>query len=553
MAAILAYAKMEKKAAEFVQGLLSRAGQLRGIKFLKMNQTPPATRLAGAEAPSRSGAGDLFRIATTDKADAGRTLQLLREKEKQFRDLYDNAPVAYFSVSAADGSIVDCNLAAQRLSGYSKKTLTGMQVFDLYADTEQGLPRAKEVFKQFKAGEPICDVELQIRNRAGKRVWVSLSVEPLRDRDGKTIRSRSILVDISARKRAEEALHRAHAGVKEQVAQRTAELAKANRHLKQEIEERKQAEAALRESENNFRALAENAQDGILIAVSADSYIYGNKRSKEITGYDPSELLKGGFEKLMHPDELPRIRERFKRRMAGKQVPERYETKIVQKGGQVVPIEVSGSKTVWKGQPGVLAIIRDIAARKQMEAELTEAHVKLEQRVEARTLELREAAGELQSKHKELLIHKKELEKVNRELVDTNKALSVLARNIDRKREEAEKKITLSISSKILPLIEGLKNDQSLKNLAADLDMLSASLKELTPGLKNGSGIIYALSSCELRVATMIKNGLTSPEIARLLHVSLDTVKTHRRNIRRKLNISNSKINLASYLRVKMG
>ena len=234
-----------------------------------------------------------------------------------------------------------------------------------------------------------------------------------------------------------------------------------------DLTERMEIEAALRESENNFRALAENAHDGILIAVSEDSYIYGNKRAKEISGYSSSELFKGGFKKLIHPDELPKVREIFQRRMAGKQVPGRYETKIVQKGGKVVPIEVSGSKTIWHGQHVIMAIIRDIAARKQIEAELTEAHDELEQRVEARTLELMEAAAELESKHKELLHHKKELEKVNRELVDTNKALSVLARNIDRKREEAEKKISMAISSKIIPVIEGLKNDKTLKSLEA--------------------------------------------------------------------------------------
>ncbi len=126
--------------------------------------------------------GYLLRTATTDNAYTGRTLELLREKEKQFRDLYDNAPVAYYSVSAADASIMDCNLAAQRLFGLSKKKLIRMKVFDLYADTEHGLCKAKEVFKRFKAGKPIRDVELQIKNSAGKSVWVSLSVEPVRDR-----------------------------------------------------------------------------------------------------------------------------------------------------------------------------------------------------------------------------------------------------------------------------------------------------------------------------------------------------------------------------------
>jgi PAS domain S-box-containing protein len=394
---------------------------------------------------------------------------------------------------------------------------------------------------------------LQIKNRVGKPVWVSLSVEPVRDQNGKTIRSRSILVDISGRKRAEEALRRAHEGVKEQVEQRTAELAKANQQLKQEIENRKRVEEALRERENNFRALAENAHDGILLSLGEDAHDYANKRSCEITGYSQSELFHGGFKMIMHPDELPHIRERHDRRMAGKHVSNHYETRIVHKDGRVVPIEVSSSKTMWQGQAVVMAIIRDITERKRMEAAQAKSHDQLEQRVEERTLELMEAAGELESEHKELLHHKKELEKVNRELVDTNKALSVLARNIDRKREEAEKKISVAIGSKIIPVIEGLKNDKTLKSLEAELDILIASLNELTPSLRNGAGIIYSLSATELRVATMIKNGLTSPEIARLLHVSLDTIKTHRRSIRRKLNISNSKINTASYLRVKMG
>jgi len=56
----------------------------------------------------------------------------------------------------------------------------------------------------------------------------------------------------------------------------------------------------------------------------------------------------------------------------------------------------------------------------------------------------------------------------------------------------------------------------------------------------------------ELRIAAMVKNGLTSQEIARQLNISLHTVKTHRKNIRKKLKIQNSTVNLSSYLRAKM-
>jgi DNA-binding NarL/FixJ family response regulator len=55
-----------------------------------------------------------------------------------------------------------------------------------------------------------------------------------------------------------------------------------------------------------------------------------------------------------------------------------------------------------------------------------------------------------------------------------------------------------------------------------------------------------------MRVALMIKNGLTSQQISDLLCISLHTVKTHRKNIRKKLKISDTNINLVSYLKSKL-
>ena len=91
----------------------------------------------------------------------------------------------------------------------------------------------------------------------------------------------------------------------------------------------------------------------------------------------------------------------------------------------------------------------------------------------------------------------------------------------------------MTINSKVLPIIEELQEDQAFAKQQAELDVLKAHLNELTPDLKNGTGVIFSLSAAELRVAAMIKNGLTSPEIARTLNLSFDTVKTHRKNIRK--------------------
>jgi PAS domain S-box-containing protein len=137
--------------------------------------------------------------------------------------------------------------------------------------------------------------------------------------------------------------------------------------------ERAKATDALRESEEAFRALAENANDGILIAVGQGTFAYVNKRASEITGFGAAEVLKTGIRDLIHPDEVKKVIERYKKRLAGEPAPPRYETIIIRQDGKSVPIELSASKTVWHAQPADLFIFRDITERKQAEEGLKRA------------------------------------------------------------------------------------------------------------------------------------------------------------------------------------
>ena len=150
-----------------------------------------------------------------------------------------------------------------------------------------------------------------------------------------------------------------------------------------DISARKQAQEALRESEENFKALAANANDGILIATGEGVHVYVNKQASEITGYSVPELLKTTIKDLIHPDEFKEISENYQRRLEGKYVPTRYETAIIRKDGKVLPVEVTGAKTVWRGQPADIAIVRDIEDRKlaeeQLKASLKEKEVLLKE------------------------------------------------------------------------------------------------------------------------------------------------------------------------------
>jgi len=119
--------------------------------------------------------------------------------------------------------------------------------------------------------------------------------------------------------------------------------------------------------------------------------------------------------------------------------------------------------------------------------------------------------------------------------------------------DEVEKKIAQTIGSKIIPLLEEIRVDKIPEKTHAKLDVLSAYLSDLTSEAARGHDVIISLSPSELRLAMMIKNGFTSKEIAHLLNISHHTVKTHRKSIRRKLNINNTDVNLASYLKLKLG
>jgi len=145
----------------------------------------------------------------TDITARKKAEKALQESEKRYRDLFENAPYAYFSVSPADGSILDVNRAAENLTRYDRQTLLGLKVLDLYAAEPDGLAKAREVFQRLQAGESAQGAELLMKRRDGSPLWVSAYVEPIKDEQGRILASRSVIVDISDRKGLEEQLRQA--------------------------------------------------------------------------------------------------------------------------------------------------------------------------------------------------------------------------------------------------------------------------------------------------------------------------------------------------------
>lgn len=166
-------------------------------------------------------------------------------------------------------------------------------------------------------------------------------------------------------------------------------------------------------------------------------------------------------------------------------------------------------------------------------------------------LEFLLAYEELKRKKEELLLNQSRVEKANKQLMDTNNALSVLAQNIERTQRETEFQISRMIRASIMPLIEKFSESKHLEEFHVELNVLMEFMEDLLTGLSAEPQIAHVLSNTEFRVAALIKNGLTTDEIASHMYVSPCTVKSHRRNIRKKLNLNHSSRNLKSYLKSK--
>jgi len=133
-----------------------------------------------------------------------------------------------------------------------------------------------------------------------------------------------------------------------------------------DITEKENAAKALKESEEKYRNLVEMAQDGILI-IQNSKIRYANPILIKMSGYERDDFLGQPFQKFIHPSEVSKITNNYINRMAGKEVPNIYDSKIVKKDGTVADIEINASIINYSEKKALLIILRDITDRKKTE------------------------------------------------------------------------------------------------------------------------------------------------------------------------------------------
>lgn len=148
-----------------------------------------------------------------------------------------------------------------------------------------------------------------------------------------------------------------------------------------DITTKKQAEELLRESEEKYRTLVENANE--VIAIVQDwRLVFVNKKGADLLGKTVEEIIGKHFIEFLWPEDRAMMRERHSDRIAGKQAPESYDFRV--NGAKNRPIWVMNSMTdiTWKGRPASLNLMTDISGRKEAEDRLRESEEKFRRLIE---------------------------------------------------------------------------------------------------------------------------------------------------------------------------
>jgi len=170
----------------------------------------------------------------------------------------------------------------------------------------------------------------------------------------------------------------------------------------------------------------------------------------------------------------------------------------------------------------------EIEARKRTGDALKEAHDELESRVEARTKELRIKT---------------------RKLEELNSALKVLLKQREEDKKKLEDKVLINVKQLVLPNLDRLKKSVLDDNQKSCLEVLKSNLNEIiSPFAHKLSSKYINLTPSEIQVADLVKQGMSSKEIAMFLSLSVKTIDRHRENIRKKIGLKDRKVNLRSYL-----
>jgi PAS domain S-box-containing protein len=281
----------------------------------------------------------------------------------------------------------------------------------------------------------------------------------------------------------------------------------------EDITERKRLEDLLTESEERYRRLYETASDGIVLLEKCEGTItHANPATEKMLGYTLKESIGNSLQDigvLLDTGDFQTTIQNLNK--SG--IINYRNVKVETKSGQHIDTEiylVDRAKLVQCN-------IRDITERKQAQEALKKSERELKLKTET--------------------------------LKEVNSALNVLLKRVEKGRIELEEKLLSNIRDLVLPYIDRLKKTQLSDQQASYLIVIETNLDNIASSFLYHLKMRYLnLTHREVQVASLVKEGKSTKEIAVLLNISIKTVVFHRNSLRNKLGLKNQKANLRAHL-----
>jgi PAS domain S-box-containing protein len=406
-------------------------------------------------------------ITERRRVEAGR-----KESEARYRSLVNNVSLGILrSTMGPPGRIIETNPALEKITGYSRDELLAMNMEDLYAHPEE-----RQAFMQkLASAKRTVTRELRWKRKDGGRIVVLDTVIAVRDSSGQILHFDAIIEDITERRRAEE---------------------------------------ALRESEERYRTLVENATDAIYMVDAHENILSVNQTTARFLGKRPEKLIGKKVSDIFPPEIAARFTEEFRLTfrtgqsiMACDRLDAGWTELWV--STSLNPIRNSSGEVV-----AIMGVTRDITEQKRLERELQETNEQLDAQNE-----------ELQVQSEELMAQQQELMESTQEAARANQLKSEFLANMSHElrtplnaiigfsqllRDETPGKLNqeqkqclddvLESSQHLLNLINEVLDLSKIESGRAELKLENVDLKELITPLTRVMRPILGQKKQELEV-----------------------------------------------------
>jgi len=269
--------------------------------------------------------------------------QALEESEHKYRLLADNTSDGIWLLDMYL-NLTYCSPSSATQSGFTIREIIDMSLEQYFSP--ESLKIVADMFMREMPKvqsdpdyNPLISLDLEFYKKDSTTFWAESKFSVIRDKNGKAV---SILA------------------------------------VARDITERKLAEKALRDSEEQFRDSLENAPDGVYMNDLEGNFLYGNRKCEEMIGYRREELIGKNFLQLniLPESSLARAAEILQENINGKSTgPDEIE--LIRKDGRIVPVEINSGILPRNGQHVVLAFARDISERRIADEKLLKSHESL--------------------------------------------------------------------------------------------------------------------------------------------------------------------------------